>query len=144
MKRAKNEKLKQTYCDKMLKYLNDKYSRVFKDKHFTNDKLKAEINKLLGNQDFKKFDYETNLKKIEKTILNKVSKIGKVKYEPIQMSKINDLINIDKSLYTVEPEKPDTTPTPVSPPKNLGPKDKKVISSNIETKNEQRYSNHNF
>ena len=140
MKRAKNEKLKQNYCNKILKYLNDKYNRVFKDKYFTNDKLKAEINKLLGNQDFQKFDYETNLKKIEKIILNKVSKVGKVKYEPIQMSKINDLINIDKLLYVVEPEKPDTTPTSVNLPQNIDTKNEKIITPVMQTKNEPSIS----
>ena len=74
MQRAKNEKLKKQYVDKMLLFLNNKYSRIFKDKKLTNEKLRKEVDKLLGNQNFKTFDYQSNLKKVEKSILSKVSK----------------------------------------------------------------------
>ena len=73
MQRAKNEKLKKQHVDKMILFLNNKYSRVFKDKGFNNEKLRNEVNKLLGNQNFKTFDYQANLKKVEKSILTKVS-----------------------------------------------------------------------
>ena len=102
MQRAKNEKLKKQYVDKMLLFLNNKYSRIFKDKKLTNEKLRKEVEKLLGNQNYKTFDYQSNLKKVEKSILSKVSKIGKIKYEPVQMSKINDLLNFDKDKYISE------------------------------------------
>ena len=102
MQRAKNEKLKKQYVDKMLLFLNNKYSRIFKDKKLTNEKLRKEVDKLLGNQNFKTFDYQSNLKKVEKSILSKVSKIGQIKYEPVQMSKINDLLNFDKDKYISE------------------------------------------
>ena len=102
MQRAKNEKLKKQYVDKMLLFLNNKYSRIFKDKKLTNEKLRKEVEKLLGNQNYKTFDYQSNLKKVEKSILSKVSKIGQIKYEPVQMSKINDLLNFDKDKYISE------------------------------------------
>ena len=104
MQRAKNEKLKKQFVDKMLLFLNNKYSRVFKDKGFTNEKLRLEVNKLLGNQNYKTFDYQANLKKVEKSILTKVSKMGDVKYEPVQMSKINELLKFDKEQYSIEKE----------------------------------------
>ena len=102
MQRAKNEKLKKQYVGKMLLFLNNKYSRIFKDKKLTNEKLRKEVEKLLGNQNYKTFDYQSNLKKVEKSILSKVSKIGQIKYEPVQMSKINDLLNFDKDKYISE------------------------------------------
>ena len=105
MQRAKNEKLKKQHVDKMLLFLNNKYSRVFKDKGLNNEKLRIEINKLLGNQNFKTFDYQVNLKKVEKSILQKVSKMGDMKYEPVQMSKINELLKFDKDQYLVDSEK---------------------------------------
>ena len=106
MQRAKNEKLKKQYVDKMLLFLNNKYSRMFKDKKITNEKLRKDIEKMLGNQNFKNFDYQSNLKTVEKSILAKASKIGQIKYQPVQMSKINDLLNFDKDKYlTDEPEK---------------------------------------
>ena len=105
MQRAKNEKLKKQYVDKMLLFLNNKYSRMFKDKKITTEKLRKDIEKLLGNQNFKNFDYQSNLKKVEKSILSKASKIGQIKYQPVQMSKINDLLNFDKDKYLEENEK---------------------------------------
>ena len=106
MQRAKNEKLKKQYVDKMLLFLNNKYSRMFKDKKITNEKLRKDIEKMLGNQNFKNFDYQSNLKTVEKSILAKASKIGQIKYQPVQMSKINDLLNFDKDKYlSDEPEK---------------------------------------
>ena len=102
MQRAKNEKLKKQYVDKMLLFLNNKYSRMFKDKKITNEKLRKDIEKFLGNQNFKNFDYQSNLKQLEKSILTKASKIGQIKYQPVQMSKINDLLNFDKDKYLAE------------------------------------------
>ena len=99
MQRAKNEKLKKQYVDKMLLFLNNKYSRMFKDKNIKNEKLRKDIEKIIGNQNFKNFDYQSNLKTVEKTILAKASKIGQIKYQPVQMSKINDLLNFDKDKY---------------------------------------------
>ena len=45
MQRAKNEKLKKQYVDKMLLFLNNKYSRMFKDKKITNEKLRKILKK---------------------------------------------------------------------------------------------------
>ena len=102
MQRAKNEKLKKQIVDKMILFLNNKYNRMFKDKKITNEMLRKDIDKLIGNQNFKNFDYQTNIKKVEKSILSKASKIGKIKYQPVQMNKINDLLNIDKDKYLAE------------------------------------------
>ena len=102
MQRAKNEKLKKQIVDKMILFLNNKYNRMFKDKKITNEMLRKDIDKLIGNQNFKNFDYQTNIKKVEKSILSKASKIGKIKYQPVQMNKINDLLNFDKDKYLAE------------------------------------------
>ena len=102
MQRAKNEKLKKQIVDKMILFLNNKYNRMFKDKKITNEMLRKDIDKLIGNQNFKNFDYQTNIKKVEKSILSKASKIGKIKYQPVQMNKINDLLNFDKDKYLSE------------------------------------------
>ena len=90
---TKNERLKQANIDKISLFLNKKYNKVFKDKGFTIDILKQEISKLLLGKDMKSFNYNENIKKIEKTILKKISNYGEIKYEPIYMAKIDDLLN---------------------------------------------------
>ena len=89
---TKNEKLKQANIDKISLFLNKKYKKVFKDKQFTMDILKQEVSRLLIGKDMKTFNFNESIKKIEKAILKKVSNFGEIKYEPIQMAKINDLL----------------------------------------------------
>ena len=87
----------------MILFLYNKYICVFKDKGFNNEKLRTEINKLLSNQKFKAFDYQLNLKKVEKTIFAKVSKWGILS---MSLSKLkNELLNFDKDKYLLESEK---------------------------------------
>ena len=136
MQRAKNEKLKKQYVDKMLLFLNNKYSRMFKDKNIKNEKLRKDIEKIIGNQNFKNFDYQSNLKTVEKTILSKASKIGQIKYQPVQMSKINDLLNFDKDKYLADEIEKNNEPVKNS--NNINNKNKskeKNIKTNLD-KNE--------
>ena len=90
MQKTKNERLKQVNIDKLSLFLSKKYNKVFKDKEFTMDILKHEISKLLSGKDMKTFNFNDSIKKIEKAILKKVSNFGQIKYEPIQMAKINN------------------------------------------------------
>ena len=89
----KNEYFKQI-VDKMILFLNNKYNRMFKDKKITNEMLRKDIDKLIGNQNFKNFDYQTNIKKVEKSILSKASKIGKIKYQPVLKNNKDNIYNI--------------------------------------------------
>ena len=89
---SKNERLKQVNIDKIALFLNNKYNKVFKDKNFTIDALKYEISKLLFGKNMKSFKFNENIKKIEKSILKIVSNYGEIKYEPVQMDKINNLL----------------------------------------------------
>ena len=93
MQKTKNERLKQVNIDKISLFLSKKYNKVFKDKEFTMDILKHEISKLLSGKDMKTFNFNDSIKKIEKAILKKVSNFGQIKYEPIQMAKINNLLS---------------------------------------------------
>ena len=95
---TKNERLKQMNIDKISLFLNKKYNKVFKDKEFTMDILKMEVSRLLLGKDMKSFNFNENIKKIEKAILKKVSNYGEIKYEPIQMTKINDLLSYNHPL----------------------------------------------
>ena len=95
---TKNEKLKQVNIDKISLFLNKKYNKVFKDKQFTMDILKQEVSRLLLGKDMKTFNFNESIKKLEKAILKKVTNYGEIKYEPIQMEKINDLLS-----YNVNP-----------------------------------------
>ena len=90
---SKNERLKQVNIDKIALFLNNKYCKVFKDKNFSMNELKYEISKLLIGKDMKLFKFNESIKKIEKLILKKVSNYGEIKYEPIQMDKINTLLS---------------------------------------------------
>ena len=110
---AKNEKLKQANIDKIALFLNRKYNKVFKDKEFTMDILKKEISKLLVGKDMKTFNFNESIKKIEKSILKKIANYGEIKYEPVQMTRINDLLsyntkqiqehNINKNNINIRP-----------------------------------------
>jgi len=93
---TKNERLKQANIDKISLFLSKKYNKVFKDKEFTMDILKYEVAKLLLGKDMKTFNFNDNIRKIEKAILKKVTNYGKIKFEPIQMNKINNLISSNK------------------------------------------------
>ena len=89
---SKNERLKQINIDKIALFLNNKYNKIFKDKNFTMNSLKYEISRLLIGKNMKLFKFDESIKKIEKSILKKLSSYGEIKYEPVQMDKINNLL----------------------------------------------------
>ena len=95
---SKNERLKQVNIDKIALFLNNKYNKVFKDKNFTLGVLKYEISKLLIGKNMKSFNFNENIKKIEKSILKTVSNYGEIKYEPVQMDKINNLLSYNNNV----------------------------------------------
>ena len=115
----KNEKMKKAIVEKISLFLNNKYRRVFQDKGFTIDMLKSEISKLVPNKNLRAFNFAENIKPIEKTILKKLTNFGQIKYEPIQMEKINDLLS---------PNPPPSIPKP--PQKNQLPKQKQIPNQN--------------
>lgn len=115
----KNEKMKKAIIEKISLFLNNKYRRVFQDKGFTIDILKLEISKLIPNKNLRAFNFAENIKPIEKTILKKLNNYGQVKYEPIRMEKINDLLT---------PNPPPSIPRP--PQKNQIPKQKQEFKEN--------------
>ena len=94
---SKNERLKQINIDKIALFLNNKYNKVFKDKNFTMNSLKYEISRLLIGKNMKLFKFDESIKKIEKSILKKLSSYGEIKYEPVQMDKINNLLTYNNN-----------------------------------------------
>ena len=94
---SKNERLKQVNIDKIALFLSNKYNKVFKDKNFTMNALKYEISRLLIGKNMKLFNFNESIKKIEKSILKKVSNYGEIKYEPVQMDKINNLLSYNQN-----------------------------------------------
>ena len=56
---------------------------VFKDKNFSMNELKYEISRLLVGKNMKLFNFNESIKKIEKSILNKISNYGEIKYKKI-------------------------------------------------------------
>ena len=94
---SKNERLKQINIDKIALFLNNKYNKVFKDKNFTMNTLKYEISRLLVGKNMKIFNFNESIKKIEKSILKTVSNYGEIKYEPVQMDKINNLLSYNNN-----------------------------------------------
>ena len=94
---SKNERLKQINIDKIALFLSNKYNKVFKDKNFTMNILKNEISKLLIGKNMKLFKFNESIKKIEKSILKTVSNYGEIKYEPVQMDKINNLLTYNNN-----------------------------------------------
>ena len=97
---SKNESLKQINIDKIALFLNNKYNKVFKDKNFTMNSLKNEISKLLIGKNMKLFKFNESIKKIEKSILKTLSNYGEIKYEPVQMDKINNLLTYNNNNNT--------------------------------------------
>ena len=90
---SKNERLKRVNIDKIALFLNNKYNKVFQDKNFSMNALKYEISRLLVGKNMKVFNFNESIKKIEKSILKTVSNYGEIKYEPVQMDKINNLLS---------------------------------------------------
>ena len=94
---SKNERLKQVNIDKIALFLNNKYNKVFRDKNFSMNALKYEISRLLIGKKMKLFNFNESIKKIEKSILKTVSNYREVKYEPVQMDKINNLLSYNNN-----------------------------------------------
>ena len=95
---SKNELMKQINIDKIALFLSNKYNKIFKDKNFTMNILKNEISRLLIGKNMKLFNFNESIKKIEKSILKRVSNYGEIKYEPIQMDKINNLLSYNNTI----------------------------------------------
>ena len=102
---SKNERLKQVNIDKIALFLSNKYNKVFKDKNFTMETLKYEVSKLLIGKNMKTFKFSESIKKIEKSILKTVSNYGEIKYEPVQMDKINNLLSYNNTNLSNNQEK---------------------------------------
>ena len=102
---SKNERLKQVNIDKIALFLSNKYNKVFKDKNFTMETLKYEVSKLLIGKNMKTFKFRESIKKIEKSILKIVSNYGEIKYEPVQMDKINNLLSYNNTNLSNNQEK---------------------------------------
>ena len=94
---SKNERLKRVNIDKIALFLNNKYNKVFQDKNFSMNALKYEISRLLVGKNMKVFNFNESIKKIEKSILKTVSNYGEIKYEPVQMDKINNLLSYNNN-----------------------------------------------
>ena len=136
MMMTKNEKLKQTNIDKISLFLSKKYNKVFKDKGFTMDILKTEVSKLLHGKDMKTFNYNDNIKKIEKSILKKVSNFGEIKFEPIQMARINNLLSYKQCQPQKYFENQKNENTPIQ--KNIKIDAPKSTNNRIILENEQK------
>ena len=90
--KTKLEKLRKAYTEKIVLFLSNKYTKVFKDKGYTNTMLTNDINKMLTEKEINNFDFGRDIKKYEKNVLSKVSKIQKTNYVPLEMNKINKLL----------------------------------------------------
>ena len=120
----KNEKMKKAIIEKVSLFLNNKYRHVFQDKGFTQEILKSEVSKLIPNKNLKAFNFAESIKPIEKTILKKLNNFGQIKYEPVHMEKINDLLT-QNSLPSI-PKPPQKSRIPlqkqeIKQNKNLNP-----------------------
>ena len=67
--------------------------------------LKYEVSKLLIGKNMKTFKFSESIKKIEKSILKTVSNYGEIKYEPVQMDKINNLLSYNNTNLSNNQEK---------------------------------------
>ena len=133
---TKNEKLKQANIDKISLFLNKKYKKVFKDKQFTMEILKQEVSRLLLGKDMKTFNFNESIKKIEKEILKKVSNFGEIKYEPVQMAKINDLLYYKSN--QLQENKQNTKKENIPRPNNLKIKAPKSENDRVNKLNSQK------
>ena len=103
MDRKQLQKIKKTFINKCTLFINQKYSNILKDRNFSNEKLTEEIAKIINKRDIKKFanfDFKTEIRQIERSILKKISSsYNTVKQATVNMEKINNLIgnNINTS-----------------------------------------------
>jgi hypothetical protein len=76
-------------------FLKNKYSKLFRDKDYSETNLLADLNSLISNEDLKKFDYNAIIIKVEKNILEIIKNKETKSYQGLpDMSKINSLIAI--------------------------------------------------
>jgi hypothetical protein len=88
-----NSKKKQQIVEKIATFLKNKFSKLFNEKNYNLKQITFDLNSLITENDLKNFDYQTAILRIEKTILEKVSKMESKEVKGIlDMNKINELI----------------------------------------------------
>jgi hypothetical protein len=76
-------------------FLKNKFSKLFKDKDYSETNLLSDLNDLVSNEDIKKFDHNAMIMKLEKIILEIIKNRETKIYQGLpDMSKINSLIAI--------------------------------------------------
>lgn len=82
---------KKSIIEKIAQHLKNKYNSLFKEKGYTLEDLKIDLSLIIKEKDLVKFDYSSFILKIEKSILENLSKM-----ETKLIKNIPKLDNIDK------------------------------------------------
>jgi hypothetical protein len=92
---ANNQRKKQQIVEKISTFLKNKFSKIFKEKGYTPKHLLIDLNNLITDNDILNFDYNTVILRVEKSILEILSKLEtkEVNSALLDMKKINELIS---------------------------------------------------
>ncbi len=84
---------KKQIIEKIATLLKNKFSKLFAEKGYTQNKLIEDLNKIISDNDLNNFDFNLAIIKIEKSILEILSKIESVVVKGLlDMKKVNELI----------------------------------------------------
>ena len=64
--KTKIEKLRKAYTEKIVLFLNNKYTKVFKDKGYSNAMLTNDVNKMMTEKEINNFDFSRDIKNMRK------------------------------------------------------------------------------
>lgn len=87
------QKKKQQVIEKIALFLKNKFSKLFADKGYTQKQLHSDLNNMITESDLKNFDYTTIIIRIEKSVLDILSKMENIEVPVgLDLNKINSLI----------------------------------------------------
>jgi hypothetical protein len=79
--------------EKFVQLFKNKFYKLFADKGYTQKNLLHDLNQLITDEDLRNFEYNTMIIKVEKGLLEILSKLENEPFKGYDMSKINSLIS---------------------------------------------------
>jgi hypothetical protein len=83
--------------EKIAQLFKNKFAKLFADKCYTQKNLLHDLNLIITEDDLRNFEYNTMIIKIEKSILEILSKMETNPFKGYDMTRINSLINMHAS-----------------------------------------------
>lgn len=87
--------------EKFVQLFKNKFSKLFVDKCYTQKNLFQDLNQLITDEDLRNFEYNTMIIKVEKGLLEILSKLENEPFKGYDMTKINALISKHENAQNV-------------------------------------------